>query len=68
MSHQLNVTKPMAISLRLILRQNQKPYATSPTPQSIEAMRWALSINPLILGLAIGGSLGLAATLRGRWV
>ena len=38
--------------------------------QSLEALQWTppLGVPNLALGLAVGGALGLVATLRGRWV
>jgi hypothetical protein len=38
--------------------------------QSLETLAWSapLGLTPLAFGLALGGSLGLIATIRGRWV
>jgi hypothetical protein len=38
--------------------------------QSLEALQWTppLGMSNLALGLAVGGTLGLVATVRGRWV
>ena len=38
--------------------------------QSLEAMSLTppMGLSPLVLGLLVGGTLGLVATIRGRWV
>lgn len=40
------------------------------TAQVIERAGWSLpyGVTPLMAGLGIGGVLGLAAQLRGRWI
>ena len=38
--------------------------------QSLQALGWSapLGLTPLAFGLVLGGSLGLVANIRGRWV
>ena len=40
------------------------------TSQIIQAMAWTppFGLTPLVTGLLVGGTLGLAAQFRGRWI
>lgn len=45
-------------------------FLTPLTSQIIQAMDWTppFGLTPLMTGLLIGGTLGLIAQIRGRWV